>query len=256
MGGRGSGSRLPRPRGKLPTPAPEPEPEPEKSAKDQENFDDLLKYMQDNYQMTFAKGVSELDFGAVRGNMQGLEEVIKEFPQAIGLLEHRISFEVSRSSKTYADASFNSVLRFGRVPFKNTTFLDRSYNRDVKSGFHPAGTTSADILRHEMGHLLARALSAKAAQSIQDLDRRYHAQIDDWNHNTQEDKIITQALKTMGAKAGHALSFKEQATKVSRYAAKNKGEAFAECIADYSKNGENAQELSKEVWRLVKKELG
>ena len=39
---------------------------------------------------------------------------------------------------------------------------------------------------------------------------------------------------------------------VSGYATKNKSECFAECIADYVANGDNASILAKEVWKQTK----
>ncbi len=261
MGGRGDKSGLKRPRGRprkvTLVPEVQPEKEPRKTAKDQENFADLQRYMHDNYQIDINHDVSSLDFGSVRDNIQGLEEVLNEFPQARGLLGDNFSIGVEKGGAAYACAAYwGDKLRFYSGMFKKAEKLNTSYNQDVASGWSPGGTTAADILRHEMGHLLARAISVKVAQGIQDRQKRLFAMSDDWEHNTQESRILTKAINNMSDRAGKVLNYLQEVQRVSRYAAKNRGEAFAECICDYSKNGENAQELSKEVWKLVKKELG
>ena len=45
-------------------------------------------------------------------------------------------------------------------------------------------------------------------------------------------------------------------TEISKYALWNLNETLAEAVADYVANGENAALLSREIWKVLKKELG
>lgn len=254
MGGRGSGSRLPRGRApKVLIPAPEPEnPTLEKS----KDFAELQKYMKDTHNINVADAVAELDFNAVKDNLRGLEEVLNEFPQARGLLDPDFEIGVVNGSEFYAHAEFSGNLKFYKDYFKDADRLNRSYDRDVKTGFHPAGTTAADIMRHEMGHLLERAIIEKAGGDILDA-------IDNWSSAKRAGDIIDAAYKAIKGNPENKGKTKNQLRReVSGYAmdsskgATNRHETFAECIADYSKNGENAKPLSKEVWKQTKKLLG
>lgn len=39
--------------------------------------------------------------------------------------------------------------------------IEKTYANDVKNGFHPKGTTAADVVAHEYGHVAHNLISQK-----------------------------------------------------------------------------------------------
>ena len=77
-----------------------------KSAKEAKNFDELGQYMWDAHGITLEDEVSSLDFAAVRDNLQGLEDVLKEFPGAENILYSMVSVGVDKDETVgYADTN-------------------------------------------------------------------------------------------------------------------------------------------------------
>ena len=126
-------------------------------------------------------------------------------------------------------------------------------------GMNIAGNISELPLEIDTACLL-RALSAVlAGQPAPGRHAIRMAVIADWNNNTTSDKFIARAVKNINQRAkraGHSQTTQAALiSHVSGYAQTDTGEALAECVADYVANGQNARRLSREVWRLLKKEL-
>lgn len=216
------------------------------SARSQRDFQSLADYMKNEHSVRVAPELAKADFSAVREAAAGMEELLREFPQAASIIRELNGKECRKSA--YASASFNGLVQLNPDRWKDRGDLERSYQADVKSGFHPAGNASS-IAVHEVGHLLERALISKAGLS------RYDSIIA-WNKNKQATRVISEAAKAAKKGAGKGMTNDQLVAQVSRYATKNRSEALAECVADYRSNGANAKPLSREVWKILKRELG
>lgn len=219
-----------------------------KSAVDAKTFQDLKSYMTMNYSVRVTDDLQSSDFQSVKAAAQGIEDIIKEFPQAAGLF-HELNGRENRSN-AYASASFNGLVQMNPDKYVTRGTVERSYAGDLRTNWHPAGTTADSIPVHEAGHLLDRALIDKRYSS------RYEA-IMAWNKNTVAKSVVSEACKAAKKTAdGKGLKNSDLIAQVSRYATKNRAETLAECVADYHANRERAKPLSREVWRILKRELG
>ena len=180
--------------------------------------------------------------------LAGTIDIANEFPQVardmfkLGAKEHR--------RNVLASASLTGVINVNPAEYASQKGLEAEYARAVASGFHPSGNARA-ITSHEAGHILEAAL----------LHRKYgkltYQAIDDWNKSREAMRIVGQASRQVKKTAeGKGTKIGGQIRQVSRYATKNRSEALAECVADYISNGNSANPLSREVWGILKQELG
>ena len=75
----------------------------------------------------------------------------------------------------------------------------------------------------------------------------------DWVDCTFGKKVCSEALKNAKKQTGK--TYADLIYDVSDYAKADRSECMAECVADYMMNGEDASILSKEVWKILKREL-
>ena len=200
--------------------------------------------------------MDHLEVGRVREGVEEVLKIMKEFPKAKGVLN---LIGGDDSSKTYAYAEFGGAIRFcgSYIPRE----LDKYESRDVKSGFSPDGTKWQDIAVHEFGHLLERAMINKLMPKAD-----YWEKVAVWSNRTIASKIVDEAVGRVIASSprlwavdradGREFSTNVLISKVSGYAETNRSETIAECVADYWRNRDNAKPLSKEVWKILKRELG
>ena len=242
-----------------PIPAPAPPSKPS-NAGDAKDFSELRQYMKDTYGVKVAMNLSNANFELVRDEVASAEEILKEFPKAKPYLKW-IGGELTKKN-AYASMSFpggmllngdkatDDAKHTGLAKFKY------NYNNDLKGEFHPKGTTYKNIFTHEAGHLLERALIAKKYPG-KDFWSKIDA-INAWNKCELSKELVMQAYKTVKAadpKKWSGNAIKKMRRDVSKYALGSFSETLAECVADYTANKQNAKPLSKEVWKLLKKEL-
>lgn len=217
------------------------------SARSQKDLKTLVDYMSKEHSVRVSPELAGADFSSVREVAGQMEELLREFPQVASIM-HEVNGKETKVN-AYASASFNGLLQLNVDKYKDPTALERSYQRNVASGFHPEGSASS-IAVHEMGHLLERAMLEKAFPTR--LDR-----VLAWNKSKQATKVISEAARAAKkTAAGKCLTNEQLVAQVSRYATKNRSGALAECVADYRANGANAKPLSRGVWKILKRELG
>jgi hypothetical protein len=95
--------------------------------------------------------------------------------------------------------------------YKDIPKLKMSYERDLKSLFHPAGTDYRSILTHELGHAITGEIAKKLGLTFQGFS----------------DKLENEVLKELG------LSKADIGVKLSFYGRKNSLEFIAEAFAEY-----------------------
>lgn len=218
------------------------------SIKECKNFDELTATLKAKYgdQFEIDDKLKDLKFEEVRGAIEGADFILSEF----GANDKLTGFTIGNDGVMCA--SFGGKIRFTEKYFtQGTEDLSTVMNRNA--GFHPKNQNAYSTGAHEAGHILESWIAKQQNDN-------YWARIDAWDKNTVSTKIINEASKSVKkqyrARGEKAPKIDELCYKVSRYALKNRAEAFAECIADYVANGKNANPLSIAVWNETKKVCG
>lgn len=223
-----------------------------KTVADCKDFSELQKYMKDMYNVPVDNSVSKLDFEAVHQSVQGIEQVMNEFPQAKSTLKN-----ISTAKSGVMAASYDGTISFNPGYYTNISNLSGMIQGNA-TGFHPKNNDLLTTGSHEMGHLLERTMIEKSIN-----DGKYVFGGIEWGKCTEAKKIVSEASKNAKKSpdgkdplTGKGYKNFELTSQVSRYAMQNSSECLAECVADYIANGEDAAILSKEVWKILKRELG
>lgn len=200
------------------------------------NFSELKEHFK-NRGYTMNDAIEQLDFACVRSSAYGVEKVLDEFPQAQKTFA---GFGVSNSGVMCA--SFTGKISYNPKYYDTPEHLKSMIMGD-KTGFHPKNTGIIETGSHEMGHILELALINKN-----------NGGVFAWNKCTEAQRVVGEACKI--AKKATKKNYSVLKGEVSRYSLKTPSECMAEAVADYIANGENASLLSKEIWKILKKELG
>lgn len=223
------------------------------------DFDELREYWKKNYNVRLNKPLGSLDFEAVREATQGVEDVISEFPKA-GKFLRKMKVENLDYDDAIMSADYYGVIAFNKCDFHERESLLEGIAINIEVGQSPKNTGIKGVAGHEMGHLLERALIDK-----------YDGDINDWRKGTYAKKVVREAVDAIRKTPEGKISYRDKTGKarkryvtieqleseISLYAKDRSGsETIAEAVCDYITNGENASWLSKEVWRILKRELG
>lgn len=219
---------------------------------DCKDFTGLSQFMKDTYGVTVDPSVTKLDFSSVQQSMSGIEKVMLEFPQAQPTLK-----AIGTNKSGVMCATYSGTINFNPKYYDDASHLSSMIQGNT-TGFHPKNTGIFETGSHEMGHLLERTLIEKQVSA-----GKYSFGAFAWSDCTEAKAVISEAVKAVkkGAEGRNPVTGKlfriaELEAQVSGYARQNKSECLAECVADYIANGENASALSKEVWKILKRELG
>lgn len=204
------------------------------------DFDTLGAHIKNKYKIDMDASVKSLDFESIKEGMQGIELVMDEFPQA-----QKSLVKISTDKSGVMCASYNGTINFNPSYYTDRT---KAVNASQSTGgFHPKGSNVVSTGSHEMGHILEKALIDKdTGGGI--TGRRA------WGDCTYAKAVVSEACKT--AKKMTGKKYGELKGDISGYAKQDASECLAEAVADYITNGENASLLSKEIWKILKKELG
>ena len=205
------------------------------------DFDTLKAHFKNKYSIKMDSSVKKLDFESVKEGMQGIELVMNEFPQA-----QKALVRISTNKDGVMCASYN-----GTINFNPTYYTDRTQAvlASRSTGFHPKGSNVVSTGSHEMGHILEKALIDKNGGGI--------AGRIAWDDCTYSKAVVSDACKSAKKTAeGKGKTNTVLKGEISGYAKQDASECLAEAVADYIINGENASILSKEIWKILKKELG
>lgn len=236
-------------------PPPPPPPQPPQSADATKDLNELAQYMTTKGVKLDVASLSGLTFENVREAAQGMERIIDEFPQAQKMVGMSLKAQRTKNGVMAQAGLYGDVTLSDHYFAKTEAQLNQTYDRSTKSGFHPAGTTKADIATHEMGHVLEAALVWKMVPGNSYWDRINRATA--WKKCTYAAQVVSEACKAAKkTSAGKGMKNAQLISAVSQYATMNKSETLAECVADYTANGTNAKPLSVAVWNILKRELG
>ena len=251
MGGRGGASGFPA---NGPTPIPPVVQAGPTSAAETKDLQELHDYMKTLGVRVDMQSLAGQTFENVRHAASGVEQIVKEFPQAVATFNKLRGKDLAKN--VLANASIGGNITLANHYFQKTEGeLDKKYQQTVKNGYHPAGTAVRDIATHEAGHILERALIQKAFPGNDYFSRLSQASA--WNNSTMSTKVVHEAVSNLKkTPAGKGKLTNDFIKEVSHYATKNRSETLAECVADYAANGNNAKPLSVVVWNILKRELG
>lgn len=222
------------------------------SVYDAKNMNELRTVLADRG-ISLSKDVDDLKFHEVRDAVSGALYVMEEFGVE-GYLK-----EFSTGKGGVMSASLSGNIYFNKKYFKEGT-EDLSVVMNGSSNFHPKNQNAFTTASHEAGHILESYIIKKELGITSNSNVSFLTQIDmveSWNKSKYSSKIISEACRS--AKKEYKKQYGKTTTNaslianVSGYATKNKSECFAECIADYVANGDNASILAKEVWNYTKK---
>lgn len=197
--------------------------------------------------------LSECDLDSAKGIYSAVEDVFNKFPEMIGKLEGISAHELPQN--TFADCFVgygHGGVTVNSKYFSSVDKIIRSYDKCVKSGYHPAGTDWKSIISHEFGHAIDDYLTniVHASGMIKPkVPKSYIGYIPETPKWVSAD-LRPKVMKACGLKVTDA------ETAVSGYASKDHWEWFAECFAEGMNSASPrpaATELMKQVTEIIKK---
>ena len=119
---------------------------------------------QDWFQPGSQISLNGVDLEAARGIAKAYQQVFDRYPQLKGIFSGVKSFDLG--SGTYADCTLaTGQIRVSNTMYRRLQELERSYARDIRAHWHPAGTDWAAILTHDW-HRNSSELQAKIADKL------------------------------------------------------------------------------------------
>lgn len=170
-----------------------------------------------------------VDLEAARGIAKAYQQVFDRYPQLKGFFSGVKSFDLG--SGTYADCNLaTGQIRVSNTMYRRLQELERSYARDIRANWHPAGTDWAAILTHEIGHAIDGYITQHSEGGL-----FFH----DWHRNSSELQAKIADKLHVGTSAA------EISRQLSRYGATNTLEWFAESFAEGMRS-ENPRPMARE----------
>lgn len=193
---------------------------------------DLFGYFQKKHSIKLQKALENCNFEKIKGALSGIDSVLEIFKNA------KISDVKSSNAMGYI-MSANWVmnkpffLRFSSYYMNNTyKFADTS--------FHPKGMSAKASAIHEMGHIVNYWIAQKESSIL--------------NYESIARDIVENAARAAGYKNFSSYDLKLIRKTISEYAdmSYKYTETIAESFADVFVNRSRAQNLSKQIYKLVK----
>lgn len=199
---------------------------------------------------SFHPRLNGCDLEALKENFSEVEAVSREFPLLIGCVS--ICQPTARGA-TYAQVRSHPrspsrvVLSINSEIFKQNDVLRENYAYDLSRGYHPEGTTSRDILVHEMGHAIEHVLASRRYPYS---PTRAGFAIDTGEISRE---VIAEAYNRISSRSGFLRRSRAEMTEgISVYAKTNSKETMAEALSDYHANKENDNDISIEIISVLK----
>lgn len=159
--------------------------------------------------------------------------VIDRYPDLVGKFKTLGIKE--KGGNTYASCYVhNGDINVNVQYFGDTDKLAKSYERDLATGFHPAGTDAYSIITHEIGHAVDGYMTYRGVAEMGS----------GFNFKHASTVIRKRALKEL------KMALKDVPTEVSRYGAKNDAEFFAEAFAEFM-DSSSPRPIAKKVGEII-----
>lgn len=218
-----------------------------------QTFEEMQQYMKQNYNIEILGSVSTLDFQSVKEGVSGIEYIIQEFPQAKSSFKTIGTENIGLMCSGYnGDISFNPEY----YQTREGALIAHGIGEGIMpSGTHPKGNNCFGTGCHEAGHILEKALADKANGGECILSEI------NWRNSVFAEEVVSNACKEAKKlpECG-GMTNKQLKDNISAYAGfeskYSEAETLAEAICDFALHKEMAQPLSKEIWKILKRELG
>lgn len=181
----------------------------------------------------------------VKDGIKGAEWMYQQLPK----LNNSVSL-MSTDSEDNAAAYLSA--RFGDEQFKLNIcgiFRDNqdTFNSKMNAGyhFHPDNQTAASVIAHEMGH------AAEYTIANNKYGAGTYSAFAAMRDGTESKRILKEASKALKLRG-----YKKPMAEISGYARTDTSEALAEACADVYANGSNAHPYSRQIWKILQRELG
>ncbi len=216
-----------------------------KSIKDTFDFDNLSNYLDSTYGIKMEDSVKQLDFEIVKSSLEGVENVILEYPDVGDLLERAITSNSGVMSCTGKTLSFNPN------EFKNKQLFLKICEQQSALGHWIPNSSPNSIGVHEAAHGVEWALIEANSSYLYDYQK-----VVAWNDCIEAKLIVSQACKNIKkTKYGKGKLKRDLIQMISKYALSSDSETMAEAFADVYANGSNANPLSFEIKRLTQEQM-
>lgn len=219
---------------------------------------DKKRWVYDVVQKQSMADLTGCDLDSAKSVAAAYEQVFAKFPQLKGKFYAPDAHPSKMKDDTYAWCYIKSggLVQVNPKLYNNWAGVQRQYEKDIISGWHPEGTTAESIVVHEIGHAVDGLLAREgvlggitssgeyrlASSSLKNTVMKRAAKLDeDIADNMEFDRMVGNGKEAV------SLS-------VSKYASKNNKEWFAECFAEYITSANPrvvASEFGKELEKLV-----
>ena len=157
----------------------------------------------------------------------------------------------------------------GTKIFNDEDKVNKTYERDLQSNFHPKNSTPQDVIVHETAHALDFYMLARK-NNVEDLVvdgfSNWRLLMNDWGNQSYSKSTVLEAAenvnKKLKAQGQKTKTVDELRKEISGYAATTDdynnplyAETFAEALVDYLSNGTNAQPLSVEIYNILERDI-
>ena len=193
---------------------------------------DLFSYFEKKHSIKVQKSFANCDFDKMKGALSGIDSVLEIFKNA------KISDIKESKAYGYIMAAYWSTNKPFFLRFSNV-FMGNSY-KFTDSSFHPKGMSAKASAIHEMGHIVNYWI-AKKESLVQ-------------NYESIARDIVEKAAFAAGYKNFSYFELRTIRKTISDYAdmSYKYTETIAESFADVFVNRSRAQNLSKQIYKLVK----
>lgn len=192
---------------------------------------ELFNYFQKKHSIKLQKALTKCNFEKLKGALSGIDSVIEIFKDA------KISDVKSSNAIGYImSANFNMnnnfFLRFSSY-YMNDTY------KFADSSFHPKGMSAKASAIHEMGHIVNYWIAQKESNII--------------NYESIAREIVIKAAFAAGYKNFSSIDLRAIRKTISDYADMmyKYTETIAESFSDVFVNRSRAQNMSKQVYKIV-----
>lgn len=193
---------------------------------------EAVAYAQSELGFTSVSYGTKLDIDTINHINEEITNIQAQYPEAKGACQvlKTTTSNCYAQIRTSADGSMNFEIGTN-IYGRGMDYVNKSYERDLEIGFHPAGTDAKSIVWHEYGHVLAtvstkETYGASASGRISSTGTAQFNFISSRRGKSTEKEWLFEAAKTTGKKPSEIMS------SISKYAQKNPAETFAEAFAE------------------------
>ena len=205
----------------------------------------LTDYMRTNYNVIVDGEVGKLRFEDVKRTVSGIETVLQRFP---GLSRHLEFIGTDSKDHWGVMGTARTHIYFSPDYYKNNpvSAMKLATQIKLKSGREWIRNSSVETIgMHEAGHVLESLLiSINPAYDTPEARRLA------WAGHIEAERIVLLAFQNLGI-PNDADAVLTTLSDISGNATRDPGEAFADAIADYARNGNSSRLLSKEIVRIA-----